>query len=177
MPLADIVILAVIALSLWKGFTRGLVREALALIGWIVGLIVAINGYAGLAPKLAPLITTPSLQQAVAFLLLCLGMVAISYAIALVLHTLLKTMALGPADKLLGACFGAARGLLIVLLVIGLFAPLFQNDAWWQQASFPKALLPYVPVAQHLTDQVKQQVHHLPKKSLTPSGQTQSNLR
>jgi membrane protein required for colicin V production len=175
MPLADIVILAVIALSLWKGFSRGLVREALALIGWIVGLIVAINGYAGLAPQLAPLITTPSLQQAVAFLLLCLSMVLLSYAIAQILHTLLKTLALGPADKLMGACFGAARGVLIILLAIGLFARFFQNDAWWQAATFPKALLPYVPVAQHLTDEVKQQIHHLPKKSLNPSGQTQSN--
>lgn len=177
MPLADIVILAVIALSLWKGFTRGLVREAFALIGWILGLIVAINGYAQLAPLLDPLIKTPSLQQAVAFLLLCLSMVAISYALAQLLHALLKTLALGPADKLMGAFFGAARGLLIVLLAIGLFARFFQQDAWWQEASFPKALLPYVPVAQQVTDEIKQQIHHLPKQSLTPAGLNQSTSR
>jgi membrane protein required for colicin V production len=100
MPLADVIILAVIALSLWKGFTRGLVREALALMGWVLGLIVAINGYESFAAVLAPFITTPSLQKAVAFLVLCLSMVLLSYAIALVLHSLLKALALGPADKL-----------------------------------------------------------------------------
>ena len=58
MPIADLVILAVIALSLWKGFTRGLVRESLALMGWVMGFIVAINGYQSFAHVLAPLIKT-----------------------------------------------------------------------------------------------------------------------
>ena len=53
MPIADLVILAVIALSLWKGFTRGLVRESLALMGWVMGFIVAINGYQSFAHVLA----------------------------------------------------------------------------------------------------------------------------
>ena len=166
MPLADVIILAVIALSLWKGFTRGLVREALALMGWVLGLIVAINGYESFAAVLAPIITTPSLQKAVAFLVLCLSMVLLSYAIALVLHSLLKALALGPADKLMGAGFGAARGLLIVLLAINLMAPFLKNDAWWQEASFPSALLPYVPVAHQVTDEIKKQVHHLPQATI-----------
>ncbi|MBP8111123.1 MAG: hypothetical protein RJA86_579 [Pseudomonadota bacterium] len=163
MPIADLVILAVIALSLWKGFTRGLVRESLALMGWVMGFIVAINGYQSFAHVLAPLIKTPSLQKAVAFLVLCLSMVLLSYLIALVLHSLLKALALNPVDKLMGAGFGAARGLLIVLLVINLLAPFLKNDAWWQEATFPNALLPYVPVAQQFTDEVKKQVHQLPK--------------
>ena len=166
MPLADVIILAVIALSLWKGFTRGLVRAALALMGWVLGLIVAINGYESFAAVLAPIITTPSLQKAVAFLVLCLSMVLLSYAIALVLHSLLKALALGPADKLMGAGFGAARGLLIVLLAINLMAPFLKNDAWWQEATFPNALLPFTPLAQQVTDEVKKQVHHLPKATI-----------
>ncbi len=171
MPLADIVILAIIALSMWKGFSRGLVREALALMGWVLGLIVAINGYQAFAKVLAPFITTPSLQKAVAFLVLCLSMVLLSYIIALALHSLLKALALGPADKLMGAGFGAARGLLIVLLVLNLVAPYLQNDAWWKESTFPNALLPYVPVAQQVTDEVKKQVHHLPKAPIvTPKS-------
>lgn len=166
MPLADIVILVVVAFSMWKGFTRGLVREALALIGWLVGLVVAINGYEEVARMLAPLIHTPSLQKAVAFLLLCLSMVLLSYVIALVLQQLLKALALNLADKMMGAGFGLARGLLIVLLAIGLLAPFVKDDPWWQAASFPKELLPYVPVAQQLTDELKQQIHHVPKTPL-----------
>ena len=40
---ADIFILAVIAFSIWKGFRRGLVREAIALLGWVAGIVVALN--------------------------------------------------------------------------------------------------------------------------------------
>jgi membrane protein required for colicin V production len=134
--------------------------------GWVLGLIVAINGYKSFAAVLAPFIKTPSLQQAVAFLVLCLSMVLLSYALALALHSILKALALNPVDKLMGAGFGAARGLLIVLLVINLLAPFLKNDAWWQEATFPNALLPYVPVAQQFTDEIKKQVHHLPKATI-----------
>ena len=174
MPVADIVILVVIAFSMWKGFSRGLVREALALIGWLVGLVLAINGYEEVARMLAPFIQTPSLQKAAAFLLLCLSMVLLSYMAALVLQQLLKALALNWADRLMGCGFGAARGLLIVLLAVGLLAPFVKEDAWWQEADFPKALVPYVPIAHQLTDELKQQIHHLPKTPLTfsnePSG-------
>ena len=113
MPVADLVILALLAISIWKGFSRGIVREGLALAGWVIGLIVAINGYQQFAAVLAPLISTPSLQKAVAFLVLCLSIVLLSSLIALVLSELLKALALRPVDKLAGAGFGLARGLLI----------------------------------------------------------------
>lgn len=175
MPVIDIVILVVVALSMWKGLTRGLVREAMALIGWLLGLLVAINGYEQVAPLLAGMIQTPSLQKAAAFLLLCLSMVALSYVIALVLHTMLKALALNPVDKIMGGAFGIARGLLIVLLAVGLLAPFVQNDPWWQQAELPRQLLPYVPVAQKLTDELKQQWQHAAKTPVNfpvdPSGQ------
>jgi len=166
MPVADIVILVVLALSIWRGFSRGLVREGLALAGWVIGLIVAINGYESFAVVLTPFISTPSLQKATAFLVLCLSMVILSALIALVLSEILKALALRPVDKLAGAGFGLARGLLIVLLAIGLLEPFLHKDAWWQEASFPSALLPYVPVAHQVTDEIKKQVHHLPKTSI-----------
>ena len=166
MPVADLVILVILALSIWRGFARGLVREGLALAGWVIGLIVAINGYQSFAAVLAPFISTPSLQKATAFLVLCLSMVILSALIALVLSEILKALALRPVDKLAGAGFGLARGLLIVLLAIGLLAPFLQKDAWWQEASFPKALLPYVPAAHQVTDEIKKQVHHLPQATI-----------
>ncbi|PTQ88454.1 CvpA family protein [Agitococcus lubricus] len=178
MPLADIIILIVIAFSLWKGLSRGLVREAMALMGWLVGLVLAINGYERFATVLAPFIQTPSLQKAAAFVMLCLGMVVLSYLIALMLEKLLKALALGPADKLMGAMFGVVRGVLIVLLAIGLLAPFLQQDTWWHEASLPNTLLPYVPVAHQLTDEIKQHIRQdLPKiKVQLPNPQTQPSV-
>ena len=96
---ADIFILAVIAFSIWKGFRRGLVREAIALLGWVAGIVVALNSYESLAPLLAAQIQTPSLRLAAAFLLICLGIVAVMFMVGQVLCSLLSALALGQIGR------------------------------------------------------------------------------
>ena len=54
---ADIFILAVIAFSIWKGFRRGLVREAIALLGWVAGIVV-LSLACGLVGLFLPLLPT-----------------------------------------------------------------------------------------------------------------------
>ncbi|RZU48184.1 membrane protein required for colicin V production [Fluviicoccus keumensis] len=160
---ADILILAVVAFSIWKGFRRGLVREAIALAGWIIGLIMAVNSYQRVAPALAPFIETPSLRMAAAFVLICLSVVTVVFLIGQLVRSLLSALAMGPADHLMGGLFGLARGVLIVLLSVGLVSRFFQNDPWWREAELPRAALPYVPEALSLTDKLKAEMKHLPK--------------
>jgi membrane protein required for colicin V production len=160
---ADIFILAVIAFSIWKGFRRGLVREAIALLGWVAGIVVALNSYESLAPLLAAQIQTPSLRLAAAFLLICLGIVAVMFMVGQVLRSLLSALALGPADHLMGGVFGFARGVLITVLAVGVLGRFFHNDPWWKAAELPRALMPFAPVALSLTDEVKARVRQLPR--------------
>ena len=160
---ADILILAVVAFSVWRGFRRGLVREAIALLGWVIGIIVAVNIYQALAPLLAPYIETPSLRMAAAFLLICLGIVTLTFLIGQLLRSALSALALGPAYHLLGSLFGLARGALIVVLCVGVLSRFFQHDRWWQEAELPRSAMPYVPAALSITDKVKAQMTHLPK--------------
>ncbi len=160
---ADIFILAVIAFSIWKGFRRGLVREAVALLGWVAGILFAMAGYASLAPALEPWIATPSLRMAAAFLIICLSVVAVAFMVGAMLRGMLSALAMGPADHVLGGCFGLARGALIVVLLVGLLARFFSHDPWWRAAEIPKAALPYAPAALSLTDKVRAQVRQIPQ--------------
>lgn len=160
---ADIFLLAVVAYSVWSGFRRGLVREAIALAGWVIGLLVAMGSYASVAPSLEPFITTPSLRLAAAFLLVCLTVVCLAFVIGQMLRKVLSALALGPADHLTGGLFGLARGALIVVLGVGVTARFFQNDPWWREAEIPRAAMPYAPEALALTEKVRDEVKHLPR--------------
>lgn len=159
---ADIVILAVIAYSTWCGLRRGLVREAFALAGWVLGILMAIRSHENIAPALAPLIDTPSLRLAAAFLLVCLGVVFLVWCLGHVLRSLLKALAMGPADRLMGAGFGAARGALIVVVIVGVLHPWVKDDPWWREAALPSAVYPYFPVVRQWTQEVREEAKHLP---------------
>ncbi len=160
---ADIFILAVVAFSIWKGFRRGLVREAIALFGWVAGIILAVNGYEALAPVFEPFIATPSLRLATAFLAICLGVVVTTFLIGQLIRGMMSALAIGPTDHLFGGLFGLARGALIVVLAVGVLGRFFQKDPWWQEAALPAAVMPYAPAALSFTEQVRAQVKNLPR--------------
>lgn len=131
----DYAVLAIIAASILLGAWRGLVSEVLALAAWVAALLAG----RALAPELAPLfgewLKEPALQYAAAFAVI---VIAVLVAVALVrfaLSKLLRAVGLGPLDRFLGAVFGVARGVLVVLLgvLIGGLTTLPQQ-AWWRQA-------------------------------------------
>ena len=63
------IVLASIAISVW----RGLVREILSLIGWVVAFLVANLFSAEVAPLLPSVLGHPVLRTIVAFLLILLA--------------------------------------------------------------------------------------------------------
>ena len=128
----DLAMLGVIALSVLVGAVRGLTFEVLSLLGWVAAWFAAV----WLGPQLAPHlpIGTPDSPLnsiaafACAFLIVLvlwgLGARAVS---ALVGKTLLR-----PLDRLLGAVFGLARGVLVLLALatIVAFTPAAASPAW-----------------------------------------------
>ena len=60
-------------------------------------------------------IPTAELRVAAAFVAVFIGSLAVTTLLALLLSKIVKAVGLGGLDRLLGALFGAARGLLIVL--------------------------------------------------------------
>lgn len=129
----DVVILALIVLSAVLSLFRGFVKEALALASWLVALWVAMTFYENFALILAEWISVPSAQKVTAFVLLFIGVLLLGALVNYLAGKLVAKTGLTGTDRMLGIVFGAARGAVIVALLV-LFAGLtpMPQDAWWQ---------------------------------------------
>ncbi len=158
----DLLIVVVLGLSMWRGFRLGLIRSVLSLVGWLVGLYVGTHYAKPLAPLLTGWIDTPALQTMAAFVLLLLAVSLLFRLLAALLVSLLQVLALRPLERLTGAAFGAVKGGLIVVVLIGLLAPWLHAAVWWQQSNLVQQFMPYAPlvlqVSTQLTEQAWQQL-------------------
>ncbi len=135
----DYAVIGVFAASLVLGAWRGLVREVLSILGWVIAFLAA-NLFAGpLGPAMPQAIPSPELRVAAAYLVVFVGSLVATSLVGLLLSKIVKAVGLGGTDRMLGALFGIARGLLIVVaaaLLAGLTgAP--REPFWRDSASGP----------------------------------------
>lgn len=149
----DYAVIGVFTASLVVGAWRGLVREVLSILGWVIAFLAA-NLLAGpLGPAMPQAIPSPELRVAAAYVAVFVGSLIVTTLLGLLLSKIVKAVGLGGVDRMFGALFGAARGLLIVLavaLLAGLTsAP--RQPFWRDSASGPllvqaaQALKPLLP--------------------------------
>ena len=119
----DGVVALVIVLSALLAYSRGFVREALAIAGWLLAGVVAFI----FAPQVEPLIReVPVLGEFIADSceLSMIGAFAAVFAVALIVASLITPLfsslvqrsVLGGLDQGLGFVFGVARGVLLVAI-------------------------------------------------------------
>jgi membrane protein required for colicin V production len=135
MTVFDYAVMAVIGMSILFGLWRGVVGEILAIIAWIVAFLAARAISVQIAELLVTTIDSPGARLLVAWVLVFV-VVLVLFAIGRKLVSLLlKAVGLGMLDRLLGGCFGALRGLLVVLIAVMLagMTPL-PSAAWWRGA-------------------------------------------
>lgn len=150
----DYAVLLIVGVSILISVLRGLVREALALAGWIAAFWVAASYTVPLAPLLPEAIPNETLRMLAAFVALFLGTLLIATLMTIALAELVKKLGLGAIDRGLGAFFGLARGLLIVLVLVllGGLTPL-PHHGFWRNAmlsapfeAFVAVVMPWLPV-------------------------------
>lgn len=131
----DYVIIAVIALSAVIGLARGLIREVLSLVIWVAAGAVAWVFHRPLADQLTPWLSTPSVRVGVAFVILVFVVLILGAIFGQLLTTLIDKTGLTGTDRLLGILFGAARGAVLVALIVYLAAltPMLE-DPWWRES-------------------------------------------
>ena len=151
----DLALVAVVLLSALFAFVRGIIREMLALATWVVGLIAAI-AYAGPVSGLFNwLNVAPVARQAIAFVLILVVVMVAGAILARSLSSVVRAIGLGFMDRILGAIFGVARGLIVVVifaLVAGVTT--LPKQDWWQNSTLGQSLAdaalslkPYLPKA------------------------------
>jgi membrane protein required for colicin V production len=131
----DYLVLFVLICSIVISTLRGLVKEVLSLLGWVVALVVA-NAYGQeLAAMLGGVIPGAAMRLIVAFIVLFIGVRLLMALFALAVDAIVRRSGLSVADRGLGGLFGLARGLVLVLaavLVCGLTA--IPQQPFWKNA-------------------------------------------
>jgi membrane protein required for colicin V production len=137
----DYAVFGVLAASIVWGAWRGLVREVLSLLGWVIAFLAANLFAAPLGEALPGTIPTLELRLAAAFVAVFVASLAVTTLAGLLLSKLAKAAGLGGLDRLLGALFGAARGVLLVLaaaLLAGLSSA--PREPYWRDSVTGPAL-------------------------------------
>lgn len=136
----DILIIGIISISALISLVRGFVQEALSLATWIAAFALAWFFFRAFAVQLEPWIDVPSIRLGVAYGIILLAVLLLGALTNYFMKGLVKSTGLTGTDRLIGIFFGAARGALVVAILV-LLAGLssFPQDAWWSESR----LLPY----------------------------------
>ena len=132
----DLAIVAVIALSALFALARGIIREVLALATWVLGFVLAIAYSDTLSGLFSWVDIAPVGRHALAFLLILIVVMIAGAILARSLAGVIRTIGLGFVDRMLGAIFGVARGLIVMVafaLVAGVTT--LPKQDWWQNST------------------------------------------
>jgi membrane protein required for colicin V production len=143
MPIIDILIAAAILVSVVVGIFRGFVKEAIS----IAALLVAIWAALYFGPEAGDIsenwFKSEELQMWFGRVLVFLVILSLGGLLGWGISKLVRLSVLSGMDRLLGAVFGVARGILLVAVaIIGAQFAGFDNDNWWLQSK----LIPHFEV-------------------------------
>jgi membrane protein required for colicin V production len=119
----DILLIAILAGSTLLSFRKGFSREVIGLVSVIAALLVGIWFYGLAGSLLTPYLSSRGLANFAGFLLVFGGVMLAGAAVSAITGRFLKVTGLSIPDRLLGAAFGLARGLIVAIaLVMGAMA-------------------------------------------------------
>lgn len=139
MAWVDLALLAIMAVSVVIGLVRGFVFEVMSWAGWVVAYFAAHWFSDLLAPQLPIGLPGSSVNQVAAFVLTFIAALLIWAVVSRVIRMLVHATPLSVVDRLLGALFGALRGLLVLLVLATVVSvtPWAKSSAWQASVAAP----------------------------------------
>ncbi len=162
--MVDGIVLIVLVLSTLLAWSRGIIREGMSIIGWIIALIVA----AKFAHLMVPIVQdlpfvkdyladSCELLTAVGFVALFVAGMIVMALITPLMTGMIQNSALSAFDGGLGALFGFARGIAIVLLVIIIYDNFVQASTPLPMIEQSKSYAIFSSPKETITDQLPDQ--------------------
>ena len=132
----DFAVIAVVGFSILLGAWRGLVREVLALAGWVLAFVLALLFAGDLAGLLPESFANLAIRTALAAVLIFVVVLLAAGFGGMLLSRAFKAAGLGVTDRALGGVFGFARGGLIALaVVLAAGFTTLPKEPFWREAT------------------------------------------
>lgn len=139
----DVVLALIVVVSVVSSFRKGLSREIIGLASVVLGLLLGIWFYGTASIYVQPYVSSPLAAKLTGFFLVFTLVFLAGVLVRFLVGKFLRVTKLSIVDHVLGAGFGAARGLLIaVALLTGIMA--FARDGKPTASVTESRLAPYV---------------------------------
>jgi membrane protein required for colicin V production len=160
----DWAVVCIVGLSTLFAFFRGVIRELVALVAWIAGLVCALLFTPTVGAMLPDIFGHPAIRYVLAFTLIVVAALLIGALVAWPMSKAVRAAGLGFVDRFLGSIFGLVRGVLLMIafvFVAGL-TPL-PRTLWWQSAALVPPLVAGVyALRPHLPPQIAGRLDYSP---------------
>ena len=113
----DYVFIVILAFSLLMGLWRGFVQEAISLAALIAAFVLTTFYASVVAGWLVPVIDSPIGRSVLAHVLVFASVLIAGALVAWLLARVVRSAGLSGFDRMLGAAFGVARGLLVLAVI------------------------------------------------------------
>lgn len=147
----DIIIIAIIGLVAFRGYHRGLIKEAASLFSVFIGLFVASQLHGIFVPHLRVYFANQGTVQALSYLITFIGTLVALWFLVRFLQDVLKVAMLTVVDKAAGAAFGAVEGLLLSLVLLLLLKAMLPGTLVVKQSAFAQKTDPALVLLANFT--------------------------
>lgn len=138
----DYIVILIITVSALIGLIRGFLREILSLIAYIAAFLMAIWWGPWVSGLITNLIENGLLRTITAYGATFIITLLLIGLLNMLLSALIDRTGLTPADHGLGGVFGAVRGVVLVLALVGMAGyTQLPEESWWQDARTSAAVV------------------------------------
>jgi len=114
----DYIIIAILGFSVVRSFSRGFSREVIGLAAAIAALVLGMWFYGTVGNMLRPWIGSDRAANFAGFLIVVFAVLLVGAMVGWMVKRFLSVVGLSFFDRLLGACFGLVRGVLVAIALL-----------------------------------------------------------
>jgi len=137
----DVVVIVVVLISAVLAMVRGFVREILSIASWAAAAVAAYLLYKPLLPVVQPYFSSEPVATIVAAAAIFFVALIVASYITMKISDWVIDSRVGAVDRILGFIFGAARGVLLLVVALHFFTALVPKPPHWVTAARTKPVL------------------------------------
>src|SRR5205823_3543540 len=114
----DMVLIAILAISIVASFAKGFTREVIGLVAAVAALLCGSWFYRMAGDVVCPWVGSREAANLCGFLLIVAAVIVLGLMVSWLMGAMIKAVKLSWLDRLMGAGFGVARGVIVCVAVI-----------------------------------------------------------